>query len=241
VAISANYITMQQQIADELDDNQTLLAPLSDSSLTLSPIKNAIQSAISKWEREDFYFNRFILQGVIGGPFNTAINQEYYGATTAPNSYAPIATLAYINKLWILVSNNRYTLNPRDSNYLDDTSVMPTNSGEPVDYSYDALQIRFYPIPNGIYPIGLRGTQRQTALVNDNDSNVWTQDAYDLIKEEAKLIIGRDVLKDAAVEASAMKAIYGNPQIPGDRGFLYALKAETMRRKGPVRIRPTHF
>ena len=115
MTISQTYGVMQQQIADELGDNQTLLAPLSDSSLTLSPIQNAIQQAIAKWERELFYFNEFLLETPLSTPsaFQTANGQEYYGANTSPNSYAPIATLAEIKKLWVLVSSNRYTLNPR--------------------------------------------------------------------------------------------------------------------------------
>lgn len=239
MAISGNYGTMQAQIVDELDDNQALLAPLSDSSLTLSPTQNAIQAAIAKWERENFYFNEFLLLGVNGGPFNTVQNQEYYGASTTPSSYALIATLAYIKKLWVLVSNNRYTLTPRTSNYLADISVQPTNMSQPTDYAYEALMIRMYPIPDGAYPVGLEGTSRLTALANPADTNAWMQDGYSLIKEQAKLILARDVLHDEEAEDSAFKAIYG--AAPGDRGYLYDLKAETRRRKGPSRIRPSHF
>jgi hypothetical protein len=234
VAISSNYITLQRQIADELGDNQALLSPLSDSSLTASPIKNAIQSAISKWEREPFYFNEFRLAGVANGPFNTVSGQEYYGSA----DYASIPTLAVITKLWVLVSGNRYTMNPRTKGYLDDTSVNPSIKGQPVDYAYDALQLRFYPIPDNVYPIGIDGTQRLSALAVDADANAWTQDAYDLIRCEAKLILAREVLNDEEVESAARRAIYGDAQ---ERGYLSALRSESARRHNSGRIRPTHF
>jgi len=51
MTISATYLQLQRQIADELGDRTDLLTPLSDSGETLSPIQNAVQSAIAKWER----------------------------------------------------------------------------------------------------------------------------------------------------------------------------------------------
>lgn len=238
MAISSNYITLQHQIADECGDNQALLSPLADSIGLASPIINAIQAAIAKWEREPFYFNDFRLEPLAGGPFNTVRGQEFYGAV----DYAPLATLACIKSVRVLVGNNRYPLNERDSNYLNDISVNPVNTGQPVDYSYDAQQMRMYPIPNAAYPVGLTGTLRLSTLANDTDANAWTQDAFDLIRSEAKLILGRDVIYDENIAASAYRAIYGDPQFPEDRGFLYALKAETTRRhSGRTRVRPTYF
>lgn len=237
MAITSNYLTLQQQIADELGDRQDLLIKLSDSPLALSPIQNAIQSAVAKWEREPFYFNRIRLAGAPGGPFNLVPGQEYYGA----QDYAPIGTLAVIDKLWILVSGNRYTLTRRTPEYLDDISVRPDNTGLPVDYALDAGQVRFYSIPDQAYPVGLRGTQRLTPLAEPADANAWTSDAFDLIRCEAKLILGRDVLNEPDTETAASKAIYGNPAIPSDRGYLAVLKAETNRASGPARVRPTAF
>ena len=45
MAISADYITLQKQIADELGDRTDLLSSLSDSGLTLSPVQNAIHAS----------------------------------------------------------------------------------------------------------------------------------------------------------------------------------------------------
>lgn len=231
--VSSNYGTMQHQIADELGDRQDLLSPLSDSTLSLSPIQNAIQAAIAKWERENFYFNELYDSTTL----STVAQQEFYTSSDA----AIIASMAKMDKVHILVSGNRYFLNPRTWQYLEDISINPTVYGMPVDYAYFAQQLRLYPIPDIAYALTFSGTKRFTALSANSDANPWTQDAEALIRSEAKLILAREVLFDDALEAKMMKAIYGDPAIPGDRGYLYALKAETTRRNSSAPIRPTYF
>lgn len=239
MSISANYQTLQQQIADELGDRQDLLVPLGDSALTLSPIQNAIQSAISKWEREPFYFSQTFVQTGAAGPyaFSTVVGQEFYSKT----DYAPIGTFAKIRKVWVLIGNNRYTLNERTSQYLDETSVNPVTNGEPIDYAYAGLMLRLYPIPNGVYPIGMEAVQRFGGLVNPTDTNAWTQDAFDLIRAEAKMILAQEVLKNPELVTLMQRAIYGDPAQPRVRGYLDALKGESTRRTGRGRIRATYF
>lgn len=237
---------MQKQIADELGDNQALLSPLSDSTLTLSPIQNAIQQAIAKWERERFYFNELLIQTPLdssSNPWFTSNAQEYYGDSTSPQAWTNpnFSTVAYIQKMWVLINSNRYEISLRTSPYLVGISVNPAVVGYPTDCSITAEMARFYPIPDGTYPIGIIGTKRFSNLVNDADSNVWTQDGYDLIRSEAKLQIARDVIYDAEAERSAKIAIYGDPEIPGDRGFLAALKGETTRRIGRGKVIPSYF
>lgn len=224
------YIDIQNRIADELGGR---------SDLT-SQIQLAIQTAIQKWQRERFYFNEFILAGVSGGPFNTVSGQEFYTSS----DYAPIATLAHIDKMWALVSGNRYFINPRTSQYIADVSVNPTNTSIPVDYAFFAEQIRFYPIPNNAYPVGLLGTQRLATLVNGGDTNSWVTgaDAEALIRTEAKMDLYENVLQSPDMADRMRLLIHGNPLVPGSRGYLYALRAETQRRiPEGGRIRPTHF
>lgn len=232
MAISSNYITMQRQIADELGDRTDLLTPLSDSSLTLSPIKNAIQSAIAKWEGEPFYFNE-----VYSSPlFTTVAAQEFYTISDA----AAIATMPSVTHLSITVSNNRYPLAKRTWQYLSDISPNASLTEQPTDWSYFAERIRLYPIPNGAYPVIASRLQILTALSADGDANVWTQDGYDLIRSEAKLILAQEVLHDDEIAARMKAAIYGDPGAPHIRGYLSALKSQSMRR-ARSHIRPSYF
>ena len=232
MAINSTYGELQARIADELGDRQDLLAPLSDSSLTTSPIKNAIASAIAKWEREPFYFTEVYAQNL----FNTVTGQEIYDSSAAQM----IATSPNIIKLHILVNSQRYPMQVRTWQYIEDTSVNPHTTGWPFDYAYMAEQLRFYPVPNGNYPITISGLQRLLPLTADADSNGWTQDGYDLIRSEAKLILAEETLMDDELAGRMRAAIYGNPQNPRERGYLMALKSETARR-AHSRIRPSHF
>lgn len=237
--ISSNYITLQKQIADECSDNQALLAPLADSTLTLSPIQNAIQSAITKWERELFYFNGFRLEPTLASPFYTVKAQEFYTTT----DYAQLANLCAIKSLRVLIANNRYKLDQRDNVYLDEVSVNSTTQSQPTDYTYDAAgMLRLYPIPDNAYPLGILATQKFPALVNPTDTNAWTTEAWDLIRSEAKLILAREVIYDAQLEAASKKAIYGDPANPQERGYLSVLKDETRNRLSKrTKVRPTYF
>lgn len=232
MTVSATYIQLQRQIADELGDRQDLLSPLSDSNLSLSPIQNAIQSAVSKWEREPFYFNEVYSQNL----FDTVSGQEFYTSAAA----AAVASSPGMLKLHVLISQNRYPLNPRTWQYLEDISPNPAVRGQPVDYAYFAEQIRFYPIPDAAYPITISATQRVANLSADVDHNVWTEDAFDLIRSEAKLILAQDVLSDDDLATRCRMAIYGNPGVRGERGYLYALKAESTRR-ARSKIRASYF
>lgn len=233
MTISATYITLQRAIADEIGDRQDLLSPLSDSALTQSPIINAIQTAIAKWEREPFYFNSLYETNA----FNTVNGQEFYTASDFP----AIATMPDVVMIHILINANRYTLNPRTWEYLEDISVNPAVTGYPIDYAYFAEELRLYPIPSDAWPLTFSRRQRVAALVNNTDSNIWTTDAYDLIRSEAKLVLAQEVLHDSDMAAEMKMAIYGDPGNAASRGYLYPLKAETSRREGRGRLRPTYF
>lgn len=225
MSVTTTYAQMQATIAYELGDRTDLN----------TQIKAAIQTAIAKWERTRFYFNE--LNAI--NAFNTVHGQEYYTSS----DYAGIATIAHIDKMWALVSNNRYFLMPRTMQYLDEVSVNP-NVAAPsvgVDYAYYAETIRLYPIPDGSYPISIQGTKRFAALNADSDSNVWTCDAEALIRTEAKLDLYLNVIKQPD-QAQLMKIqIYGDPSDPSTTGYLNALKGETFTRMAVPFVRGTFF
>lgn len=231
MAISQTYKVLQDQIADELGDRTDLLVPLSGSPLALSPIQNAIQTAVSKWERESFYFNE-----VYSVPwFTTVASQEFYTVADEPT----LGTTPDVYELHVLVNANRYPLTPRTWAYLDVISANPASNGQPQDWAYFANQVRLYPIPNSAYPIRASRTQRVAELVDDGDTNIWTEDAFDLIRSEAKLILAQEVMQDDELAVRMKRAIYGVPGTP-ERGYLRALKGETFRR-ARTRIIPTAF
>jgi hypothetical protein len=221
MAISATYLQLQQQIAMELGDRTNLLP---SSTGIWSPIKNSIQTAIAKWEREPFYFNEVYTASF----FSTAAAQELYTAVTA----AAIATIVEIKRLHITVSGVRYSLVQRDWDYLEDIAATAT-AGTPTDFAYFAQQIRLFPVPDAIRVVSFSGTGRLTALALDADTNAWTQDGFDLIKAEAKLILASEYLHDAPLALAMMAAIHGTPATeatPAREGILTMLRKETVSR-----------
>lgn len=228
----ATYIQLQRAIADELGDRQDLMTPLADGGMTDSPIKLAIQSAIGIWEMEPFWFNEVYESDI----FNTIAGQEFY--TSA--DWAILATAPAILRVHVLISGNRYPIMPRTWGYLEDTSVNPSVTGQPIDYAYLGGKFRLYPIPDGAYPLSFSDNELLSTLSEDTDTNAWSTEAYDLIRSQAKLILAREVLYDDEIAARMTMAIYGNPQVPKERGYLYVLKARTTRR-ARSKIQPTHF
>lgn len=226
MSVSTTYGQMQSTIAYELGGR---------SDLT-TQIQNAIQTAIAKWERVRFYFNEV---NDING-FSTVAGQEYYNAS----NYPLIGSMVHIDKIHALVSNNRYTLEPRTWQYIEDYAVNPTVQAPPTgisDYAYYAETLRFYPIPDGVYPITLSGTKRLSALSASNDSNAWTCDAEALIRCEAKLDLYTNVLKDADQAAIMEALIYGDPSRPNSVSYLSALQGETFKRQAVPKVRATYF
>lgn len=232
------YGDMQQRIADELGSRTDLLQVTSGLSTALPPILAAIQTAIAKWAATKFYFNEIREANI----FNTAQGQEFYGDDTTPISNALIATMAHFDKVTVEVTGNRYTLNPRTYQYLEDISVNPIVYGQPVDYAYYGEQLRLYPIPDGSYPITLSGIYNLTPLVLTTDSNAWTNDAEALIRCTAKEDIYTNVLRNPDMADKMSVQIYGDLRFPGKPGYLYDLKAQGTRRIAQSgRIRPTYF
>ena len=228
----ATYQDLQQVIADELGDRQDLMSPLADSGLTTSPIQNAIQSATQLWQYEPFWFTEAYENNI----FNTVQGQEFYTSADWP----VLATSPYILRVHVLIANNRYPIKWRTWGYLEDTSVNPSVTGQPIDAAWLAGRMRLYPIPDGSYPLTFSLQELDSTLVQPGDSNHWTTEAYDLIRCQAKLILAREVLYDDEIAQRMEIAIYGNPAMPKERGYLYALKGRTFRR-AKSRIAPSYF
>lgn len=213
---------MMNRIADELGGRTDLLVP--SSGLTYSPIQLAIQDAVSFWENERFYFNEYRTAGA----FSTVVGQEFYTVS----DWADIPTILHIDKLSILISGNRYFMTPRTEQWMEDISINPSWSGQPVDYAYYNYQLRFYPIPNGVYPVNVLGTKYFTALSAARDTNPWTNDGEQMIRATAKQFIYRDTILDdgkAASMAASAKQQYSS------------LKGGTFRKAASLKMQPTYF
>ncbi len=231
MALSYGYQQFCNQIAYELGYRNDLLSvPTGFTGIVLSPIQQAVQTAIAKYERRRFYFNEITSIN----NFSTVVGQEFYTSSSS----SIIGTSPHLDKVWVLISGNRYSLNPRTEQYLSDTSLNPSVQGQPIDYAMYAETMRLYPIPDGAYPITFEGTYRLSTLSANSDTNAWIQDAADLIKAEAKYDLFMNVLKQKDQADIQRQLIDGTPM---SDGFLSALMGETTQRIAGNKIRASYF
>lgn len=221
------YANMQARIA-----NEVLGSP------TASDIRNAIQDAISEFERQTFWFNDMRTFGDVAGSssnLQTVQGKEFYSYQDLP----VLVNMPHIRKIMVFAFQQRYPLISRTPQWMDDQSISPVWNGLPTDWCWQAGSMRLYPIPNDAYPLIVDGNIRFPALVNDSDYNCWTNEAERLIRYEAKRLLFRDIIRDDGQVTAMEGEIYGNPMI-GKQGALAQIRRESMRRAaGPVAIRPS--
>lgn len=213
----ATLAQLKADIADSIDDTTGEYS---------TQIGTAVGKAIRYCERETYFFNE-----TRDVTFATVNGQEWYDAADNAN----IPTLVHIEKAYCEDAGSdrdellRYR--PSDIEMLADNSAA---HGEPYAYTYFGQRIRIYPIPDATpYTIRLQlAPYRLAALTDENQSNAWTEEGYDMIYARAKYILAKDTLKDAAIATEAMNDYQDQHNV---------LKAETSKRNGTGRIVPTCF
>ena len=205
-------------------------------SPTITDIQNAIQDAISQYERESFWFNDMRTFGGLAGSQSNLVTtpgKEFYSDVDLP----ALVTMPHIRSIVALAFNNRYPLIQRTVGWIDDQSISPTWQGLPTDWTWQAGALRLYPIPDNVYGLIIDGTIRFPPLVNPTDWSVWTNEAEFLIRCEAKRQLYLHITRDAQ-QAQVMEGeIFGNPAT-GRQGALAQLRRESSRRAGgPGRLR----
>jgi hypothetical protein len=192
------YLIMQNRIADELvrDDLAT-------------QIQKAINDAIKSWEGIRLKFNekRYLI--------NTVANTEYYSlATPTLLTEAGLAvgtgeTVIEHDSLTCTVNNFPYPLNERTEGWFARNQTT-TYTGQPDSFGIFANTLRLFPIPDAVYPINIAAGLARLApnpLTADNDSNDWLIEGEPLTRQQAKLILYRDLLRDQAGRTAAAEGV----------------------------------
>ncbi len=222
MTVARDYGTMQNRIADELGGRGDLLS--NSANMTSTPIQLAIQDAIGYYTNDRFWFNELRQASA----FSTVLNQEFYTSS----DWSAIPNLWHIDKLSILVGNNRYYMVGRTEQYIEDMAMSTTNNGVPIDYSYYNKRLRFYPIPNAAYPVNFLGTQQFTELSATTDTNAWMSDGEQLIRTTAEWFLLRDTIKDDVGALRMEKA---------SMSAFSSLKGGTFTRMAALTIKPSYF
>lgn len=205
----ASYLEMQTRIADELAN---------DGDITTAQIKNAIQSTISDYLGEQFWFNEAV------ATFSTVANQELYTSSD-------LAAIPSMIRILSVRTNNANAYNGYINGItndqiedIQDGSII----GTPNYYARFANKIRFYPIPDAAYTVKISYIATLATLSADSDTNAWTEDAEEVIRQGAKKRLAADILHsdEIATRCAAM-----------EKAALDGLRAENRNRRSQQLLR----
>lgn len=170
-----SYLEMRTRILDELAN---------DGAITASQVNYAIQDTIKAYERKEWWFNSNI------ATFWTVPDQEYYSST----DFSDLPNAVSIVSMVITVNGLKAPLRGVDFNTIDDSQTGTVN-GIPRYYAYFDQVLRFFPIPSAAFLMTVSYIYRLPALTADGDSNAWTTECEELVRQGAKKRIALNVLQ----------------------------------------------
>lgn len=107
-----------------------------------------------------------------------------------------------------------------------------TETGEPTRYAEYGSSVYLWPTPEAAYTLTFLGVTSVAIPATDNDSNIWTTEAYDLISAHAKFRLYDALWYDR--ERAAMA------QAEAGEAFARLMDETTQRNDTPLRL-PTDF
>lgn len=175
--------TLQQmkiRIARELPQNPEVYAQISE----------AVDSAISHYERQRFWFNE------MRATTPTVLHQETYAV---PDDFIEA------DQLQLTSNGTQWRLEPMPYEWFAERDHQNPVYGQSSYWTIYQNQIWVWPVPDtAAYTITLSYVKK-IAAITDNESNEWTVEAERLIRSRAKYYLCLDVLHDAAL-AQQMKS-----------------------------------
>lgn len=200
---------MQERIASELHRDD-----LSNSD----SVRNAIKSAIKQYERERWYFN----EATTSSSLTTSDGQAYYAL---PDNFMKLDSLK--------ITYNGWKNNVSPIGYIEMDEMDAGNSSVrdlPTFCAVYKNNLRLYPIPDSAYVQTISYQKRLTTLSATSDTNEWTDDLEELIRQKAKEILCRDVIRDFALADQIALYI--------ERSVYPRLRAENDERLMDGRLKP---
>lgn len=183
------YTILQDRIADEAASVSTAAASIYETQ-----IQKAILSAIAHYARERFYFNTKT------NTFSTVANQEYYSSS----DFSDLTNLVEIDGMTVTLGSTKLPMKKMDFEPIND-SQSGSVKGLPRYFAYYKQNLRLYPIPDAVYTITVAYLYKLTALSAGSDSNAWTTDGEELIRNRAKAALRCDTMKEDAALSERME------------------------------------
>jgi hypothetical protein len=204
-----------------LDLKNRIASDLTRDDLT-SQIANVVTDTIKFYARERFWFNQTRTL-----TFNTVIGQQAYGAT----DLAAIPNIIRIDALFLPQNQSIYPLDRTEPDDFEVISGGMTGGGKPTAYTFIDNTILLWPNPTAVYPMRLHAFYKLPDAA-DGDTNAWTDDAEELVRSHAKMLLYMDVLED---DQNAQRMATKIPVL------LDGLRSETSARMATGRIKGTEF
>lgn len=204
-----------------LDLKTRIAADLTRDDLT-SQIANVVSDSMKFYARERFWFNQTRTQ-----TFNTVIGQTAYTV----NDLAIIPNIIRIDALYLPQNQSIYPLDRFEPDDFEVISGGMTGGGKPTGYTYSDQSILLWPNPTAVYTMRLHCFYKLPDAA-DGDTNAWTDDAEELVRSHAKMLLYMDVLED---DANAQRMATKIPVL------LDGLRSETSARMATGVIRATEF
>jgi hypothetical protein len=185
---------LKQTIADDLTRDD--LAPDGEDAATTF---KAIKAAVRQYSGRNWWF---------------LTTTQTLPAVPGQNFITRPATISRIDRVSIPALG--YDIGKEDLALLERLDEPAIVIGQPDLYAEAeaGTQLRLWPMPNATYLIKIVGTRFIPEMAADGDSNVWTNEAYDLIAASAKRRLCRFPLRDpngvvlaADEEAEALRVL----------------------------------
>lgn len=127
--------------------------------------------------------------------------------TTAATATKAVPTgLRHVDRVAVVVGGYDYELIKITRQVMADRQGADTGPGQPIEFSWEDGNFKFWPIPDTAYTVNVTGLYDDTALADDADSSSWTDIGANLIIARAKYTICRDVTLDTEMMALAQMA-----------------------------------
>ncbi len=152
-------------------------------------IGEEINAAIREFDTKRVWFNESR-----DLTFNTVAAQAEY--TVSDNANIP--NLIRIDGMFsTLNSNDKWLLKPMDK-VQREWLTPPNDPGRPTWYTFTNKVLTLWPVPDAVYQIRVMGWYRLSALAIDSDTNIWTEEAADLLRHSARHRLLLNVIQDEA-------------------------------------------
>lgn len=158
----ATFLDLKTKVANEIRR----------SDLT-DEVESAVLSAVQYYTSQRLWFNE------ASGTFSTVAGTSEYGTGTIPSG------IVELDLVTVTVNGRVQELDPYPWQELASVDQAGWR-GIPCKYGWRAEAIRLYPVPNAVYTVTCYFLKEMTELVDDTDTNVWTNEGFDLIKHRAK-------------------------------------------------------